>query len=117
MEYQLIHDPDQQRLREASGAGLTAEIARLRAVGRVPPQWRLSPALSSFYNPTGMTQAEIDAFDATERSALRDRDLALKALQALATAVHKRLKEQIPTDPTTAAQWKTAIVAEWDALT
>lgn len=62
------------------------------------------------------TQSEINTYDAAQLSAVRDKDLALRALKALATAVHKRFKAQVPTDPTTAAQWKAAIDAEWDAL-
>ena len=46
----------------------------------------------------------------------RDRELAVKALKAVAIATHKRFKAQIPTDTTTAAQWETAIQAEYDAL-
>lgn len=47
---------------------------------------------------------------------VRDKAFAENVVRALATAIHKRFKAQIPTDPTTAAQWETAIRAEWDAL-
>lgn len=68
-------------------------------------------------------QATIDGFDpldpahaAAEKAAERDRQLAAKALRALATAIHKRFKAQVATDPTTAAQWEASLLAEWDAL-
>ena len=50
---------------------------------------------------------------ATER---RERELALRALKALAVAIHKRFKASVPTDTVTAQQWENAIRAEWDAL-
>lgn len=59
------------------------------------------------------TSAEIKQYNDVM---VRDKDLARKAIQALAIAVHKRFKTQIPTDSTTAAQWNAAIAAEWDAL-
>lgn len=62
------------------------------------------------------TAPELAAFDATVRAAERDKDIAKKAIRALAIATHKRLKVVVPTDTTTAAQWEAAIRSEYDAL-
>ena len=90
--------------------------AELRSRTKVDPSWRLCPSLTVFYNPAGMTQADIDAYDAAKRAERRDRDLEMKALKALAVATHKRFKAKVPTDTTTAAQWEAAIRVEYDAL-
>lgn len=62
------------------------------------------------------TAQEIAAYDAARRHEGRDRELALRALRALALAVHQRFNAQVPTDQTTAAQWRAAIAAAWDTL-
>lgn len=116
MERQLIARVDQLSLRVAPSAFLAGEIARVRQSMDVPASWRLDPSWTAFYNPGAMTQAEIDAYDASQKAAQRDKELALRALKALASAIHKRFKAVVPTDATTAAQWKAAIDAEWDAL-
>lgn len=117
MERRLLPPHAARALTDATRQTFAAEEARVREGQDVPADWRLSPTCTAFYNPAGMTQAEIDAYDAAERATRRDRDLGLKALRALALAIHKRCKAQIPTDTTTAAQWEAAIKAEWDALT
>ena len=116
MQRRLIPDLDHLALKTATSSTFAAERERVRTNTSAPLAWRLCPSLTAFYNPEGMTQAEMDAYDASQRAEQRDKELALKALAALATAVHKRIKALIPADTTTAAQWKAAIVAEWDAL-
>lgn len=59
------------------------------------------------------TLAEIKAYDDVM---VRDRQLAAKALRALAIATHKRFRRQSTADVTTAAEWEAAIREEYDAL-
>lgn len=66
MERRLIPNTVQARFRVLSGAGLEAEIERVRQDMTTPLPWRLCPSFTSFYNPVGMSQAEIDAYDAAQ---------------------------------------------------
>lgn len=116
MERQLIPINDSRALKEATSQTFSAEEVRVRDAQDIPAGWRLAPTCTAFYNPAGMTQADMDAFDATERIARRDHELGLKVVIALATAIHKRIKSAVPTDTTTATQWEASLRAEWDAL-
>lgn len=49
---------------------LPEDVEGVRFDVGAPLSWRLSPALDVFYNPIGMSQGEIDAYDAAQRTAL-----------------------------------------------
>lgn len=84
MERLLIPLLDQMALRSAIGAEVLTESARVRAATHAPASWRLCPSLTAFYDPAGMTDAEIAAYDATrtEVKALKQRDIDMPVVRA-----------------------------------
>lgn len=87
MTRRMIADRYRLALMTASSATFTAERERVRLLTDTPAEWRLCPSLTAFYDPAGMTQAEIDAYDAAQLAAHVDAAIdGQKALRALAEA-------------------------------
>lgn len=86
------------------GTGGSAVLERWDGPMARPTDAEIAQAVTDYATQGIATKAE------------RDRQLSVKAMRALATAIHKRLKATLPTDATTAAEWEAAIRAEWDAL-
>lgn len=77
MERRLIPLVHQDALRSS-----TATDADIRAAVSAPASWRLCPSLTSFYNPVGMTPAEIAAYEATQPKVIRTRALLRRITDA-----------------------------------
>ena len=113
MERRLIPILDQLALRAASGTSFDAELERIRLDTSAPASWRLDPDYKSFYNPTGMAQGEIDAYEATELTSHAQTTSRQK--DTLATlAVIVRAKNTIAWNAMTTAQKVAATLAEAD---
>ena len=113
MERRLIPILDQLALRAASGTSFDAELERIRLATSAPASWRLDPDYTSFYNPTGMAQGEIDAYEAAELASQAQTTSRQK--DTLATlAVIVRAKNTIAWNAMTTAQKVTATLAEAD---
>ena len=110
----LIPVDDQRALREVSASALTAEVSRVRAQILAPAGWRLDPDLTAFYNPAGMTQGDIDTYEAAQRAAFFARSSRQK--DTLATcALVVRAKGLAAWTALTIPQKVTATLAECDA--
>lgn len=113
MERQLIPLDDQRALREAPSTALSAEEARVRNDQRVPVDWRLESSCAAFYNPTGMTQADITAYDAADRAA-RCRAISRQKDILATLAVIVRAKNTAVWNAMTTQQKVDATLAEAD---
>ena len=80
MTRRLISDLD--RLALMSAVDVSAERERIRQKTGAPLTWRLCPSFTAFYDPTGMTQAEIDAYEAAKPKVIRTRDLLRRITDA-----------------------------------
>lgn len=72
MTRRLISDNDRIALTAASGDRevLSAERERIRLNTNTPLTWRLCPSFTAFYDPAGMTAAEIATYDQAEIDAV-----------------------------------------------
>lgn len=87
MEWRLIKAAHKVALSNANAVGLADEIARVRTAVSAPSTWRLDPSLKGFYNPDGMSQAEISTYE------LRQTTIAEKTERSADTLLNKRLRK------------------------
>lgn len=119
MTRHLIPFEDQVALLAAAGDALTAEIARVRKTVDVPMDWRLDRSCAFFYNPAGMTQGEINSYDAERKdvvAALIDDNRVIQAVAQLDFEERQKLQVKPGQALRTAAECRARVKAIYLSL-
>ena len=113
-ERRLIPPEDQRALKNATSTTMAVEIVRIRKATDAPVSWRLNPDLTNFYNPAGMSPAQITTYEAAQRAAAFTATSRQKDILATCALV-VRAKGLAAWTAMTIPQKTTATLAECDA--